>query len=129
MGSRVTKRTLGGGALGVNARQSVAKTAGGPPLAPACDSNRTEFRVTPPPGGKPGAYMQWLAVRKRNQELAVSDLKKGDQAEALIVRYECRDGSQRLWISPIVRPKTGGVALRDALEMGETAEGRFASLF
>ena len=36
---------------------------------------------------------------------------------------------QRIWISPIVRPKTGGVALGDALEMGETAEGRFASLF
>ena len=28
-----------------------------------------------------------------------------------------------------MRPKTGGVALGDALEMGETAEGRFASLF
>ena len=35
-----------------------------------------------------------------------------------MVRYECRDGSQRMWISPIVRPKTGGVALGDALEMG-----------
>lgn len=33
-----------------------------------------------------------------------------------------------MWISPIVRTK-GGVALGDALEMGETAEGRFASLF
>ena len=32
-------------------------------------------------------------------------------------------------ISPIVRLKAGGVALGDALEMGETAEGRFASLF
>ena len=60
--------------------------------------------------------------------MAVSDLKKGDKTEALVVRYECRDGSQRMWISPIVRPK-GGVALADALEMGETAEGRFASLF
>ena len=106
MGSRVTKRTLGGSALGVNARQSVAKTAGGPPLAPACDSNRTEFRLTPSPGGKTGAYMQWLAVRKRNQELAVSDIKKGDKTEALIVRYECRNGTQRTWISPIGRPKT-----------------------
>jgi len=28
-----------------------------------------------------------------------------------------------------MRPKTGGVALADALEIGETAEGRFASLF
>ena len=51
------------------------------------------------------------------------------RTEAMVVRYECRDGSQRMWISPIVRPKTGGVALGDALEMGETVEGRFASLF
>lgn len=53
----------------------------------------------------------------------------GDKTEALVVRYECRDGTQRMWINPIVRPKTGGEALGDALEMGETAEGRFASLF
>jgi hypothetical protein len=32
------------------------------------------------------------------------------------------------WISPIVRTKDG-VALADALEMGETSEGRFGSLF
>ena len=57
-----------------------------------------------------------------------AELKKGDKTEVL-VRYECRDRSQRMWISSIVRPKTGGVALGDALEMGETAEGRFASLF
>ena len=50
------------------------------------------------------------------------------EGEALIVRYECRDGSQRMWISPIVRTRDG-VALGDALEMGEAAEGRFASLF
>ena len=62
-------------------------------------------------------------------EMGVSDLKRCDKTEALVVHYECRDGSQRMWISPIVRPKTGGVALGDALEMGETAEGRFASLF
>ena len=61
-------------------------------------------------------------------EMGVSDLKKGDKTEALVVRYECRDETQRMWISPIVRPK-GGVALGNALEMGETAEGRFASLF
>jgi hypothetical protein len=30
---------------------------------------------------------------------------------------------------PVVRSKAGDVALGDALEMGETAEGRFASLF
>ena len=34
-----------------------------------------------------------------------------------------------MWISPIVRPMTDGVALGDALGMGETAEGRFGSLF
>ena len=62
-------------------------------------------------------------------EMVVPDLKKGDKTEAPIVRYECRDGAQRMWISPIVRPKAGGVALGDALEMGETAEGRFGSLF
>ena len=32
-------------------------------------------------------------------------------------------------ISPIIRPKTGGLDLGNALEMGETAEGRFGSLF
>ena len=48
--------------------------------------------------------------------------------EALVVRYECRNGTQRKWISLIVRTQDG-VALGDALEMGETAEGRFGSLF
>jgi len=62
-------------------------------------------------------------------EIAVSDLKTGDKTEALVVRYECRDGSQRMWISPIVRPKTGGVALGDVLEMGDEVRGRFGSLF
>ena len=33
-----------------------------------------------------------------------------------------------MWISPIVRPKTGGVALGDALEMDDQAEKLFASL-
>jgi len=61
-------------------------------------------------------------------EMAVSDLKKGDKTEALVVRYECRDGTQRMWISPIVRTKDG-VALADALEMGDEAGGRFGSLF
>lgn len=37
--------------------------------------------------------------------------------------------SQYGWISLIVRTKAGGVVLGDAREMGETAEGRFASLF
>ena len=62
-------------------------------------------------------------------EMSVPDLKRGDKTEALVVRYECRDGTQRMWISPIVRPKTGGVALGDAREMGDKPEGRFASLF
>jgi len=34
-----------------------------------------------------------------------------------------------MWISPIVRTKDVGVALGDALEMGDKPEGRFASLF
>lgn len=62
-------------------------------------------------------------------EIAVSDLKKGDKTEALVVRYECKDGTQRMWISPIVRPKTGGVALGDALVTGDEVSGRFGSLF
>lgn len=62
-------------------------------------------------------------------EIAVSELKKSDKTEALVVRYECRDGTQRMWISTIVRPKTGGVALGDALEMADEVKGRFGSLF
>lgn len=34
-----------------------------------------------------------------------------------------------VWIGPIVRPKTDGLALGDAQEMGKIAEGRLASLF
>ena len=52
-----------------------------------------------------------------------------DKTEALVVRYECWSGGQRMWNSPIVRPKPGGVALADALEMGDDVNGRFASLF
>ena len=59
----------------------------------------------------------------------MSKLKKGDKTKALVVRYECRDGTQSMWISPIVRPKTGGVALGDALEMGDEVSGRFGGLF
>ena len=62
-------------------------------------------------------------------EMAVSDLKRGDKAEALIVRYECQNGTQRMWINPILRTKAGGVALADALEMGDEVSGWFASLF
>ena len=62
-------------------------------------------------------------------EMAVSDLNPGDKAEALIVRYECRDGTQRMWTSQILRTKTGGVALADALEMGDEVKGRFGTLF
>lgn len=77
-----------------------------------------------PPRPNDHTYRQILAG-----EIAVSELKEGDKTEALVVRYECRDGTQRMWICPIVRPKDGRVALGDALEMGDTAEGRFASLF
>ena len=62
-------------------------------------------------------------------EMRMSDLKHEDKTESLLVHYRCRDGTQHAWISPIVRPKTGGVALGDALEMDETAERIFASLF
>ena len=61
-------------------------------------------------------------------EIAVSGLKKGDKTEALVVRYECRDGNQRMWINPILRPKNG-VALADPVEMGDDVSGRFGSLF
>jgi hypothetical protein len=61
-------------------------------------------------------------------EMRVTDLRREERTEALVVRYECRDRAQRMWISPIVRTKDG-VALADALEMGETVEGRFGSLF
>ena len=62
-------------------------------------------------------------------KIAVSELKQGDKTEALTVRYECRAGTQRMWISPIVRTKDGGVALGDALEMKDEVSGRFGSLF
>ena len=61
-------------------------------------------------------------------EIAVSELKSGDKAEALIVRYECRAGNQRMWVSQILRTKDG-VALGDALEMGDEVRGRFGTLF
>ncbi len=61
-------------------------------------------------------------------EIAVSDLRREERSEALIVRYECRNGAQRLWISQILRTKDG-VALADAVEMGDEVGGRFASLF
>lgn len=62
-------------------------------------------------------------------EIAVSDLEKGDKAEALIVRYECRDGTQSMWINQILRSKAGSVALADAIEMEDEVGGRFGSLF
>lgn len=77
-----------------------------------------------PPRPNDHTYRQILAG-----EIAVSELKEEDKTEALVVRYECRDGAPRMWISPIVRTKDGGLALGDAREMGETAEGRFDSLF
>ena len=68
-------------------------------------------------------------IQLTSGEMRMSDLKHEDKTESILVHYKCRDGTQRAWISPIVRPKAGGVALGDALEMDETAEGRFASLF
>ncbi len=61
-------------------------------------------------------------------EMAVADLKRGDKTEALVVRYECWDGTQRMWINLILRPKDG-VALADPVEMGDVAGGRFGNLF
>lgn len=61
-------------------------------------------------------------------EMKVADLKREDRAEALVVRYESRDGAQRLWINQILRTKNS-VALADAVEMGDEASGRFGSLF
>lgn len=46
----------------------------------------------------------------------------------LMVRFEARDGSQHLWLSPILRTKTG-VAVADPMEMPEPPGGRFGSLF
>ena len=68
-------------------------------------------------------------IQLSSGEMRMSDLKHEDKTESLLVHYKCRDGTQRAWISPIVRPKAGGVALGDALEMDETAERIFASLF
>jgi hypothetical protein len=61
-------------------------------------------------------------------EIAVVDLKRGDKAEAQVVRYECRDGTQRMWISPIMRAKAG-FALGAALELGDDVSGRFGTFF
>jgi len=40
----------------------------------------------------------------------VSELKKGEKIEVLVVCYERRDGTQRMWTSPIVWPKTGALS-------------------
>ena len=61
-------------------------------------------------------------------EIAVSDLKPGDKTEALMVRVECRDGTQHLWLSPIVRSKDA-VFLSDAIELDEPVKGRFGTFF
>lgn len=88
-----------------------------------------------PPGIAPAAYSRRQHIVKARDyipknaprphdeqilagEMGVSDLKRGDKTEALIVRYECRDGTLHRWISPFVRPTTGGMALGGALEMG-----------
>ena len=61
-------------------------------------------------------------------EMKVADLKRKDRAEALVVRYEFRDGAQHLWINQILRTKDG-VALADAVVMGDDVSGRLGSLF
>ena len=61
-------------------------------------------------------------------EIAVSQLKPGDKTEALIVRMECRDGTQNIWINSIIRAKTG-IFLADFFEFNEKTEGRYGSLF
>ncbi|HOO21216.1 MAG TPA: hypothetical protein PLJ99_08640 [Kiritimatiellia bacterium] len=58
----------------------------------------------------------------------MSDLKRGDKTDALVVRYESRDGAQRLWINQILRT-INSVALADAVEMGDEVSGRFGRLF
>ncbi len=80
----------------------------------------------------------WSYFRKKEQdhtltqlmmgEMAVSDLKKGDREETLMVRVESRDGLNHLWLSPIVR-KGEEVALAEPMEMSEELSGRFGSLF
>ena len=94
-----------------------------------------------PPGIAPAAYSRRQHIVKARDyipknaprphdeqilagEMGVSDLKRGDKTEALIVRYECRDGTLHRWISPFVRPTTGGMALGGALEMGGGGGGR-----
>ena len=68
-------------------------------------------------------------IQLTSGEMRMSDLKHEDKTESLLVHYKCRDGTQRAWISPIVRPEAGSVALGAVLEMDETTERMFASLF
>ena len=82
------------------------------------------IRVYIPRGPNDHTWIQLMAG-----EMRMSDLKHEDKTESILVHYRCRNGTQRAWISPIVRPKAGGVALGDALEMDETTERMFASLF
>jgi hypothetical protein len=61
-------------------------------------------------------------------EIAVSELNQGDRTETLMVRVECRDGWQHLWLNPIVRTKDG-VALSDSIELDDAPGGRFGTFF
>jgi len=61
-------------------------------------------------------------------EIAVSELNQGDKTEALMVRVECRDGTQHLWINPI-RRTTSAVDLAAPIEMDDQMGGRFGGLF
>ena len=61
-------------------------------------------------------------------EMRVSDLKPEDKTQALLVRYQCSDGSQSVWVNPILRKGTG-VSLGETIEIEGPALGRFGSLF
>lgn len=61
-------------------------------------------------------------------EIKVSELKPEDRTEALLVRYQSSDGNQCVWVNVIQR-KASGVALAEAIELHDKADGRFGSLF
>lgn len=51
-----------------------------------------------------------------------------EEEEALIVRMECRDGTQGMWNNVIIRAKTG-VLLEDPVEISEKTKRQHGSLF
>lgn len=74
-----------------------------------------------------------LEGRTSKQVVDVENKMSGQQAEeraeTLVVRYECKDGTQNIWLNPILRTKSAGVALQDPVEIEEKVGGRFGSLF